>query len=74
MSIWRDRRKAAAEARKVPALDPMIEMEVRVARRICAIVYGQCQCKGFTGPHPNVCDVMQNAAQAAIDEILHGQP
>lgn len=66
MSVWSNRRKARVQ--QPPPLDPKDDLTVRVAQRICQIVYSSCDCKqrGLN----QVCDVMKNAAQHAMQEIL----
>lgn len=68
MSIWSQRRKA--KNYQPPPPDPREGLEIRVARRICAIVYSQCTCHGHTNGKANVCEVMRTAAQHAMQEIL----
>lgn len=68
MSIWANKRKARLQQ---PApLEPKEDLTVRVAQRICAIVYSHCDCKqrGLN----QVCDNMKTAAQHAMQEILDG--
>lgn len=69
MSVFSQRRKQRlAELARPPKLDPREDLTVRVAQRICAIVYSRCDC-GQRGLK-QVCDVMRNAAQHALNEIM----
>jgi hypothetical protein len=65
MSVWAHNRKTRLQ-RPAP-VDPVEDMTVRVAQRICSIVYQQCLCKqrGLN----QVCDNMRLAAQHVFDEI-----
>lgn len=66
MNRWANARKARLQ--KPPQLDPVEDLTVRVAHRICAIVYSQpCTCaqQGLN----RVCDAMKLAAQHAFAEI-----
>lgn len=66
MSVWSNRRKARLQQ---PApLEPKEDITIRVAQRICAIVYGGCDCKQRN--LNQVCDTMRTAAQHAMNEIL----
>lgn len=65
MSVWSRNRKSRLE--KPPQLDPVEDMTVRVAHRICAIVYTSCDCK--RRGRSQACDVMKKAAQEAFAEI-----
>jgi len=60
------RRKARLQKPAPP--DPKDDLTIRVAHRICQIVYGNCDCKqrGLN----QVCDVMKLAAQHAFGEII----
>lgn len=67
MSIWATRRKARQQ-RPAP-LDPKDDLTIRVAHRVCEIIYAQgCLCKqrGLS----QVCDQMKLAAQHAMAEIM----
>jgi len=72
MSRWSQARKARLQ--KPPLLDPVEAMTVRVAHRICAIVYGGgnegCVCARTKRGH--CCDNPKLAAQHAMEEILNG--
>lgn len=65
MSVFSNRRKARLQA---APLEPKEDITIRVAQRICAIVYSGCDCKqrGLN----QVCDTMKSAAQHAMQEIL----
>lgn len=66
MSVWSARRKARVQ--QAAPLDPKDDLTIRVAQRICQIVYSSCDCKqrGLN----QVCDGMRNAAQHAMQEIM----
>lgn len=66
MSRWSAARKARLQ--KPPQLDPVEDLTIRVAHRICAIIYGgicDCRQQGLN----RVCDTMKSAAQHAFGEI-----
>lgn len=66
MSRWAQARKARLA--KPPQLDSVEDLTIRVAHRICAIVYSQpciCAQQGLN----RVCDNMKSAAQHAFAEI-----
>lgn len=66
MSRWSAARKARLQ--QPPQLDPVEDLTIRVAHRICAIIYSQpCGCaqRGLD----QVCDNMKLAAQHAFAEI-----
>lgn len=66
MSRWAASRKARFQ--KPPRLDPVEDLTVRVAHRICAMVYGGvCDCAQRNLGRS--CDAMTKAAQAAFAEI-----
>jgi hypothetical protein len=69
MSVFSQRRKERLrQLAGPPPLDPREDLTIRVAHRICAIVYSRCDC-GQRGLM-QVCDVMRSAAQHAMQEIL----
>lgn len=67
VSRWSQARKEARQ-NKVPQLDPVQQLEIRVARRICRIIYAEgCACARQGGNR--CCDTMKSAAQHAFAEI-----
>lgn len=74
MSRWAMARKARLKKILPPApLDPKDAMTIRVAHRICAIVYGgEDGCICARGTRNQCCDNPKLAAQHAMDEILNG--
>lgn len=66
MSRWAAARKARLQ--KPPRLDPVEDLTIRVAHRICAMIYsGVCGCKQRNSQQ--ACDTMKSAAQHAFAEI-----
>lgn len=67
-------RKARLKKLMPPSLDPKDAMTLRVAYRICAIVYGGdnegCVCK--RAGRNQCCDNPKKAAQEAFAEIMGG--
>lgn len=67
--IWRPRKKPRHIE---PKRDPVEVMTIRVAHRICSIVYGgggSCECKNMVNRF-DACDNMKVAAQHAFKEIM----
>lgn len=70
MSRWADARKARLA--KPPVLDAIADLEVRVGRRICKVIYHNnnegcaCEAQGRN----MVCDTMKSAAQHVMQEIM----
>lgn len=70
MSRWANTRKQRLQ--RPPVLDAVQDMEIRVARRLCKVVY-QNENKGCACEQQGrnmVCDTMRNAAQHAMAEIM----
>jgi hypothetical protein len=71
MSRWAMVRKARLKKLLPPTLDPKDALTVRVAHRICAIVYGgEHGCVCARNGRNQCCDNPKSAAQHAMDEIL----
>ncbi len=69
MSVFSQRRRQRlAQLAGPPPVDPREDLTIRVAHRICAIVYGGCDCG--RRELNQVCDVMKSAAQHAMNEIM----
>lgn len=72
MSRWAMVRKARLKKLQPPTLDPKDALTLRVAYRICAIVYGGdnkgCICE--RNGRSQCCDNPKSAAQHAMDEIM----
>lgn len=66
MTRWSDARKKRLQ--RPALLDPVQQLEIRVGRRICRIVYGgNCACEAQG--RNMVCDNMRIASQHAFAEI-----
>lgn len=66
MSVWANRRKQRQH--KPPPSDPVEDLTIRVAHRLCGVIYAKgCDCRqrGLN----QVCDIMKLAAQHAFSEI-----